>query len=382
MDERKLQFRVGLLVIVALSVGSALVIRFGDVQRTWRKHYEISIRFDSAGGVYPSAPVQLNGVVVGAVKQVILDRERGGVTVTVDIREDVRIRADSVPMLARSLLGETALEFSRGTSKEFIKANDILDGQGAPDPMVAVQRIEERASAALEMLTETGGEWKLVASNLNGLMDTNRGNIDVVIERAAESLHQLTLTLQSTQKMVASANKIVSDPESQAALQQTLTALPELVIETKKTITATNRAIENVNRNLVNLAQVTEPIGKRGDLMVAKLDSSLGSLDSLLAELNRFAKLVNAEDGSLQKFTADPSLYENLDKSSQSMAVLLKNLEPVMKDLREFSDKIARNPELLGVGGALRGSTGLKDQELIQPTRQTIKPVKHQTGGK
>jgi len=313
---------------------------------------------------------------------VILDRERGGVTVTVDIREDVRIRADSVPMLARSLLGETALEFSRGTSKEFIKANDVLDGQGAADPMVAVQRIEERASAALEMLTETGGEWKLVASNINDLMDTNRGNLDVVIERAAESLHQLTLTLQSTQKMVASANKIVSDPESQAALQQTLTALPELVIETKKTITATNRAIENVNRNLVNLAQVTEPIGKRGDLMVAKLDSSLGSLDSLLAELNRFAKLVNAEDGSLQKFTADPSLYENLDKSSQSMAVLLKNLEPVMKDLREFSDKIARNPELLGVGGALRGSTGLKDQELIQPTRQTIKPVKHQTGGK
>jgi phospholipid/cholesterol/gamma-HCH transport system substrate-binding protein len=104
--------------------------------------------------------------------------------------------------------------------------------------------------------------------------------------------------------------------------------------------------------------------------MVAKLDSSLGSLDSLLAELNRFAKIVNSEDGSLQKFTSDPALYENLDKSSQSLAVLLKNLEPIMRDLREFSDKIARNPELLGVGGALRPSNGVKDQELLQPARQ------------
>lgn len=376
MDERKLQFRVGLLVIVAMIVGSGLVIRFGDVQRTWRKHYELSIRFDSAAGIYPSAPVQLNGVVVGAVNQVVLDGDRGGVTVSVNIREDVRIREDSVPMLARSLLGETALEFSHGSSKKYHEAGSVLQGQGAPDPMVAVQRLEHRASAALETLNDTSAEWKLVASNLNDLMDTNRGNFDVVVERAAESLHQLTLTLQSSQKMVASMNKIVSNPESQAALEETLTSLPELVNETKKTIVATHHAIDNVNRNLVNLAQVTEPIGKRGDLMVAKLDSSLGSLDSLLGELNRFAKLVNSEDGSLQKFTSDPALYENLDKSSQSMAVLLKNLEPVMRDLKEFSDKIARNPELLGVGGALRPSAGLKDQELIQPPRTPIRQVK------
>lgn len=376
MEERKLQFRVGLLVIVAMIVGSGLVIRFGDVQRTWRKHYELSIRFDSASGIYPSAPVQLNGVVVGAVNQVVLDGDRGGVTVSVNIREDVKIRNDSVPMLARSLLGETALEFSHGTSKKYYEPGSVLQGQGAPDPMVAVQRLEHRASAALEALTDTSSEWKLVATNLNDLMDTNRGNFDVVVERAAESLHQLTLTLESTQKMVASANKIVSDPESQLALQETLTALPELVNETKKTIVATHDAIDNVNRNLVNLTQVTEPIGKRGDLMVAKLDSSLGSLDSLLGELNHFAKLVNSEDGSLQKFTSDPALYENLDKSSQSMAVLLKNLEPIMKDLREFSDKIARNPELLGVGGALRPSAGMKDQEMLQPPRPPVRPVK------
>lgn len=382
MDERKYQFRVGMLVIVAMVVGSYLVIFFGDFQRSWQKQYEISIRFDSAAGVYSSAPVLLNGVVVGSVKQVVLDGAQGGVVVSVAIREAIKLRSDSLPMIARSLLGETAIEFTRGSSKEFLQPGSVIQGQGAPDPMVAVQRLEVRASEALQVLAETSQEWKQVAANVNSLMDTNRGNFDVVVEQTAEAMHQLTLTLQSTQKMVAAANKIVGDPQTQNALKDTLTALPDLVNETHETILVTRKTIDNINRNLVNLAQVTEPIGKRGELMVNKLDSSLGNLDGLLAELNHFAKLVNSKDGTLQKFAADPSLYDNLDRSSQSMAVLLRNLEPMIKDLREFSDKIARNPEILGVGGALRPSNGMKDQDLIQqqpsPPRNNVKQVRGQ----
>jgi phospholipid/cholesterol/gamma-HCH transport system substrate-binding protein len=110
-------------------------------------------------------------------------------------------------------------------------------------------------------------------------------------------------------------------------------------------------------------------VGKRGEQMVAKLDSSLTSLDQLMSELNHFAKLVNTKDGSMQKFASDPSLYDNLDRSSQSLAVLLKNAEPVLRDLREFSDKVARNPEILGVGGAVRPSGGLKDSEVLNPQK-------------
>jgi phospholipid/cholesterol/gamma-HCH transport system substrate-binding protein len=31
-----------------------------------------------------------------------------------------------------------------------------------------------------------------------------------------------------------------------------------------------------------------------------------------------------------------------------------------VRDLKIFSDKVARHPEIIGVGGALRGSSGLK----------------------
>ena len=181
-------------------------------------------------------------------------------------------------------------------------------------------------------------------------------------------------------ELLKSANKVVGDPEAQQALHDTLVAMPKLVNETQRTIAETRGAVastrlvlESVNKNLVNLTQVTEPVGRRAEQMVAKLDSSLTNLDQLMGEMNRFARLVNSKDGTLQKFATDPSLYDNLDRSSQSLAILLRNVEPVLRDLREFSDKVARNPELLGVGGAVRPSPGLKDAELLNPQKPAIR---------
>ena len=374
--ERQLQFRVGLLVLVSLGIGGWLVVQFGDLKQFLHKRYPLAIHFESGSGLYPTAPVTLSGITIGTVRVIQLDEKRGGVVATVDVREEVRIPIDSRALVIRSILGDTAVDITPGSEREVLKPGGKFDGQLAVDPLEMVQRMEGRAVEVLTALHETTREWQLVAKNVNGLMETNRGNLGQVVERAAESLHEFTATMKHANDLLASANKVVGDPAAQQALHDTLVAMPKLVNETHRTIAETRNAIassrqvlDSVNKNLVNLTQITEPIGKRGDLMVAKLDSSLTNLDQLLGELNRFAKLVNTKDGSLQKFASDPSLYDNLDRSSQSLAVLLRNVEPVLRDLREFSDKVARNPELLGVGGAVRPSTGLKDTELLNPQK-------------
>lgn len=376
MSERRLQFQVGLLVLVASSIGTALVIRFGDLQKEFQKRYQLQVQLDTAGGLYPSAPVLMSGLPIGFVRQLKFDAE-GGVVAYIDVREEVRIRADSLPTVTRGLLGETAIEFIPGREGPYLQPGARLRGQGAADPLAAIQRLEGRAAQVLEAFTDTSREWQQVGRNVNVLMDTKRGSLDQVVEQAAESLHQFTLTMRSANEMIGEANKVVGDPRTQQALRETLSSLPQLVEETRRTIAASRLAVENVNRNLVNLAQVTEPVGQRGGVMVAKLESSLTHLDQLLGELNQVAHLVNKQDGTLQKFATDPSLYDNMDRSAQSLAVLLKNLEPVLRDMREFSDKIARNPELLGVGGAMRPSSGLRDSDLLkqQPAANRTAPA-------
>jgi len=116
-----------------------------------------------------------------------------------------------------------------------------------------------------------------------------------------------------------------------------------------------------VNSNLENLQGVTDPLSRRGGSIVGRLDTTLGNLESLTGDLARFSKTVNTPEGSLNRLARDPTLYRNLNDSATSLVVLLKNLEPVIRDLRVFSDKVARHPELLGVGGALKGSAGVKE---------------------
>lgn len=374
--ERQLQFRVGLLVMIAMAIGGWLVYEFGDLKQFTQKRYVLAIHFESASGLYQTAPVTFAGLTVGTVGKIQLDDKRGGVLVSVTVREGVAIPLDSRAVIVRSILGETAVDITAGQSRDILKPGSRIDGQLAVDPLEMVQRMEGRAIELLDSVTATSREWQQVAKNVNGLMETNRGNLDQVVEKAAESLHQFTTAMGHVNELLASANKVVGDPEAQQALHETLVAMPKLVNETQRTIAETRSAVvssrivlDNVNKNLVNLTQLTEPVGKRGEIMVAKLDSSLTNLDQLMSELNRFAKLVNSKDGSLQRFASDPSLYENLDRSSQSLAVLLRNVEPVLRDLREFSDKVARNPELLGVGGAVRPSAGLKDSEVLNPQK-------------
>src|SRR5690606_11723072 len=112
---------------------------------------------------------------------------------------------------------------------------------------------------------------------------------------------------------------------------------------------------EKADENLRNLSAMTAPLSKRSVTLATHLENTLSNLDALSNELAQFAKLVNTGDGSLHKLASDPTLYHNLSRSTESLTVLLQNIDPLIRDLRIFSDKIARHPELIGVGGALRG---------------------------
>jgi phospholipid/cholesterol/gamma-HCH transport system substrate-binding protein len=94
--------------------------------------------------------------------------------------------------------------------------------------------------------------------------------------------------------------------------------------------------------------------------VVNRLDNSLAHLELMMAELNAFSREITRKEGSLSLLASDPSLYRNLNASAAALEQLLKNLDPAVRDLKVFSDKVARHPEIIGVGGALRGSSGLK----------------------
>ena len=361
MTDRQLQFRVGLFVLMAFGLIGAMVFHFGEIQSLWQKQYQIAVHFESAPGIHAGSPVRINGVTIGTVREVALDEDRGGVGVIIDIQERYALRADAKPLLSTSLLGDSAIEFAPGVSDIRLRPGTLLEGTMPTDPFSIVNKLDAKLTATLSSFEQTSIEWRKVGANINGLLDTNQGNLNTVVERAALSLQEFAATMQEARQTVQSANKVFADPQTQENLRKTLAALPELANETRQTISLARRTIESAQKNFDNLQDVTDPLAKSAAPIMAKLDRTLTNLDQLSGELAALSKLAAKEDGSLRKIIADPELYRNMNRSTESLSILLNNLEPIVQDMRVFSDKVARHPELLGISGAIRGSAGVKD---------------------
>ena len=123
--------------------------------------------------------------------------------------------------------------------------------------------------------------------------------------------------------------------------------------------------LHQVDSAVGNINTATAPLARQSQAMVARLNQSLINIESMSGELATVAKLANQNDGTVRKLLTDPSVYRNVNSTAASLAVLLENLKPVVADLQVFSDKVARHPEILGVRGVVRGSSGLKDSGVV-----------------
>ena len=370
MTDRQLQFRVGLFVIVATVIAAAMVFEFGEFKVFWERPVTVTLRFSSAPGVQPGGPVEMHGVSIGTVRGVAFDADRGGVLVTVDLRPRFRLRTDAHPRLVRSLLGDTTIEFTPGTSSRPLVSGSVLAGDAGVDPLAIVGRLDEQVRLTLLSLEQTSQQWSRVAENINGLVETDHGDLHRVIDNSADALAEFTRTMKAANDLFAVANTVLGEPGGRQRLRRSLDALPQLVSETEATIGVVRQTVLSVNRNLKHLEGITEPLARRGPSIVNRLDRTLGNLELLSGDLSRFSRTINQPGGSLNRLASDPKLYLNLSDSASTLAILLKNLEPVVRDLRVFSDKIAAHPELLGIRGALRGSAGVKNP----PLRSSQKP--------
>ncbi|MEX1230088.1 MAG: MlaD family protein [Planctomycetaceae bacterium] len=361
MTERQLQFRVGLFSIVAMIVCAALVFQFGDLQHVFDKKYVIHVHFKDAPNLQTGVPVRLYGMKIGRVQEVYLDEKHNGIIADLEIRESIKLHKGTQINQLKSLLGDVSLEVTPGQSAEILEAGARLRGEQPTDPTDIVKRLEESLAETMTSFAATSHEWQKVGHTLNQFMDNNETDLQGVVKHAEESLQEFTITMRNMNRILESTEKVVGDPAQQENIRKTIEGLPHMIEDTRKTIVATQRAVDMIGKNLENLDRVTAPMAKHSESVMVKLDSGMGHMESLLAELDLFSKKLSQEDGSLNKLVSNPELYQNMNRSAVSMTVLMKNLEPMIRDLRIFSDKIARHPELIGVGGALSGSSGLKE---------------------
>ncbi|MGQ9504621.1 MAG: MlaD family protein [Thermogutta sp.] len=356
MDERLMQFRIGVMVLASILIAAILIVTFGEWRWPFPAEYTIYIRFPEAPGVAERSPLRKSGIVIGYVTNVELTPE-GQVLVTARVERKYTLRHNEVCRLNRAILGDSILEFALSpdpkASTEIVKNGDVMTGIVPPDPIIVLTNLQERLVTAINSVNQTAQNLGETARSANRILTDNEQQLKELLSNANE-------TVIAARQTVTNANDIVGDPELKERLKDALARVPQMVDEIRVTLDETNQTIRTARENLENLRGVTEPLAESGPNIVKRLDSSLTNLERVSAQLAEFSESLNRSDSTLGKLVRDPTLYQKLDRTMTNVQELTQDLRPVISDLRVFSDKIARHPEMLGVRGALERQAGTK----------------------
>ncbi len=356
MDERVVQFRVGVMVLATLIITLILVFLFGEGPAIFRDRYTIYVLFRDAPGVTQDTPVKKSGILIGRVADVKL-RDEGGAMVTAYIDADKKVRQNEVCKITTSLLGDSVLHFVDSGRKDLpstpVEDGATLEGVTYDDPIQVIANLQDKLAGALNSVARTSDELGQVSRQVGNLLKTNEEKIDRIITQADE-------TSGLFRDAVRNANEIFANPETRAKLKDALEQMPQLIRESRDTMVQVNRMMGSFDKNLQNLDKFTSSLGDQGEAVFTQLGRSSQKLDGLMDELLRLTKAINSSEGTVGQLIHDPQLYDNLNKTVKNVEELSRRMRPIVEDIRVFSDNIARHPEMLGVRGALQRSPGTK----------------------
>lgn len=355
MNDRVIQFRVGVMVLATAIIAGILVVLFGDLPSLVQSTYVLRMNFSDARGVSSGTPVRKNGILVGRVSSVMLD-ERGGVSVTADIDSYVPVYRDETPRVASTILGDAEIELVAGRivpPRQPVTSDEVLRESVSKDPLSSFSALEPKVTASLESLTRASEAVAALSMNLEKTFVKDDIQLDRTVEKLDTALDTFTLAMNNV-------NDIVGDAQARKRLKDSINALPDVLVDLRESVGGISSTIETADRNLQNLEGLSKPLGERGESMVQGIDRAINRLDTVLVQAATFTQALNESQGTLGKLVRDPQVYNDLAQAAGNVNRLTQDLRPIIDDVRVFTDKIARHPEQLGVRGALDRRPGLK----------------------
>ena len=119
MDDNKLRFGVGVLVIAAIGLGIILTFLFGAFPTVLNREYELLVEFPSAEGVSTNTPVLRDGVRIGRVTDITL-LEKEGVLLRLGMDDNRKLSHEYIPRIGTGsvITGDATLEFVRADEQQ------------------------------------------------------------------------------------------------------------------------------------------------------------------------------------------------------------------------------------------------------------------------
>ena len=120
--DKRLEFGVGLFVLLGLAALAYLTIKFGAGALLGGDTYPIEARFANTGGLNTGATVMLAGVKVGRVENIRLEPGDYSAIVQMRVRSEVRLPADTMASIKTSgLIGDKYVALAPGADEVLLE---------------------------------------------------------------------------------------------------------------------------------------------------------------------------------------------------------------------------------------------------------------------
>lgn len=125
MEKAKLEFIVGVFVLVGILCLGYLSIKLGKLEMIGGNVYEVVAQFNTASGLKPGSTIEIAGVEVGRVRGIALKEDHAAVTLAVN--NGIKLYTDTIASIkTRGIIGEKFLALSPGGGGDPLKPGDTI----------------------------------------------------------------------------------------------------------------------------------------------------------------------------------------------------------------------------------------------------------------
>ncbi len=246
--------------------------------------------YDNVEGLASSAPVTINGLVVGKVTSITIQNDTGKLLVELQIKNDFPIsKSSQVSIYEPGLIGGKQIQIIPNFGdKNFVQSGDTLKGE------------------------------------------VKKGLATVVADQLAPLQDKVEKMIQNADVLLNNFNDIL-DHKTKENLKSSISNLNQTLAEFNGAAKNVNSILvsnkENLNGTLKNINKVSNDFTKISDsLSKANVGQIVKNLEKTLLNVNTLMSEVQSGKGTIGKMMKDESLYTNLDKTSKELALLLQDV--------------------------------------------------------
>jgi len=276
-----------------LVIASILIFIWGysflkgkDLFSSYKNYYVV---YDNVEGLSASAPVTLNGLGIGKVNNISINRQ-GKLVVEVQVKTDFPISKSSLLQVYEpGFIGGKQIAVVPNLEDNIMaKDGDTLQSAirlgmiaKAGDQLAPLQhKVEGTLTSADSLLT-----------NVNSLLDAeNKENLSIAIAELTQTMRTLNSASKTLDKMLATNQQNI------------------------------DQMMNNLNKTSDNFVKISN------SLTEADLAQAVKDLESTLANVNKMMSDIESGEGTLGKLMKDEAMYNNLSAASKELELLLQDV--------------------------------------------------------